>query len=387
MTRKLFAANLLVRALVLTGLFSASVAHAAVTLNFVNADIDQIAKAIGAATGQTILVDPRVKGQINLVSEQPVPEDQAIKILTSALRMQGFAMVTDHGVLKVVPEADAKLQGVPTYVGNAPVARGDSVITQVFQLHHESANNLLPVLRPLITPNNTIAAYPANNSLVVTDYADNVRRIAEVIAGIDGSANTPDVSVIPLKNANAVELAAELIKLLDPGSVGNTDATLKVSVLADPRTNSLMLRTSNNARMDTARHLVAQLDSATKEPGNIHVVPLRNADATTLAKTLRAMMGQGGGNDSSSSSASKDSFNQNNGGMSSSGNGSSGSSSGSSPCPRASAPRLPVRAAAMAAVRAAAARAVCLAVARTAATGRTTTRAAASSRLTRRPIL
>jgi general secretion pathway protein D len=333
MTRKLFAANLLVRALVLTGLFSASVAHAAVTLNFVNADIDQIAKAIGAATGQTILVDPRVKGQINLVSEQPVPEDQAIKILTSALRMQGFAMVTDHGVLKVVPEADAKLQGVPTYVGNAPVARGDSVITQVFQLHHESANNLLPVLRPLITPNNTIAAYPANNSLVVTDYADNVRRIAEVIAGIDGSANTPDVSVIPLKNANAVELAAELIKLLDPGSVGNTDATLKVSVLADPRTNSLMLRTSNNARMDTARHLVAQLDSATKEPGNIHVVPLRNADATTLAKTLRAMMGQGGGNDSSSSSASKDSFNQNNGGMSSSGNGSSGSSSGSSPLP------------------------------------------------------
>ncbi len=294
MTRKLFAANRVVRALVLAGLLTASTAHAAVTLNFVNADIDQIAKAIGAATGQTILVDPRVKGQINLVSEQPVPEDQAIKILTAALRMQGFAMVTDHGVLKVVPEADAKLQGVPTYVGNAPVAKGDSIVTQVFQLHRESATNLLPVLRPLITPNNTIAAYAANNTLVVTDYADNVRRIAEIVAGIDGGADgSPDISVITLKNANAVELAAELIKLLDPGSVGNTDATLKVSVLADPRTNSLMLRTTNSARMATAKHLVAQLDSATKEPGNIHVVPLRNADATRLAKTLRAMMGQG----------------------------------------------------------------------------------------------
>ncbi|MBA5845403.1 hypothetical protein H3291_32330, partial [Escherichia coli] len=68
-------------------------------------------------TGKTIIVDPRVKGQLNLVAERPVPEDQALKTLQSALRMQGFALVQDHGVLKVVPEADAKLQGVPTYVG------------------------------------------------------------------------------------------------------------------------------------------------------------------------------------------------------------------------------------------------------------------------------
>ncbi|CAB3778857.1 type II secretion system secretin GspD [Pararobbsia alpina] len=329
MTRKFFAANRIVRSLLLTGLLTASVARAAVTLNFVNADIDQVAKAIGAATGQTILVDPRVKGQINVVSEQSVPEDQAIKILTAALRMQGFAMVTDHGVLKVVPEADAKLQGVPTYVGNTPVARGDSVITQVFQLHRESANNLLPVLRPLITPNNTVAAYPANNTIVVTDYADNVRRIAAIIAGIDGVSSGPDMAVVQLKNANSIELAAELIKLLDPGSVGNTDATLKVSVLADPRTNSLMLRTSNSARMDTAKHLIAELDSASKEPGNMHVVPLRNADATQLAKTLHGMMGEsGGGASSSSGSGSKDSFNQNNGGLSSSSSSSSSSGAG-----------------------------------------------------------
>lgn len=331
MTRKLFAANRLVRALVLTGLLSAGVAHAQVTLNFVNADIDQVAKAIGAATNQTIIVDPRVKGQINLVSEQAVPEDQAIKILTSALRMQGFAMVTDHGVLKVVPEADAKLQGVPTYIGNAPVARGDSVVTQVFQLHHESANNLLPVLRPLITPNNTIAAYPANNSIVVTDYADNVRRIASIIQGIDGNGSQSDITVIPLKNANSIELAAELIKLLDPGAVGNTDATLKVSVLADPRTNSLMLRSSNGARMEMAKRLVSQLDAATRSPGNMHVVPLRNADAVQLAKTLHGMMGESSGSGSSASGSSKDQFNQNNGGLSgSSGSGSSGSGSGSS---------------------------------------------------------
>src|ERR1700744_844589 len=106
-------------------------------------------------------------------------------------------MVTDHGVLKVVPEADAKLQGVPTYVGNAPVARGDHVITQVFRLRNESATNLLPVLKPLVSPNNAIAAYANDNTLIVTDYADNVRRIADIIAGVDGSASR-NFAIVPL---------------------------------------------------------------------------------------------------------------------------------------------------------------------------------------------
>jgi general secretion pathway protein D len=306
-------------ALLLAGLVSAPVAHAQVTLNFVNADIDQVAKAIGAATGKTIIVDPRVKGQLNLVSENPVPEDQAVKTLQSALRMQGFSLVQDHGVLKVVPEADAKLQGVPTYVGNTPPARGDQVITQVFELHNESANNLLPVLRPLISPNNTISAYPANNTLVVTDYADNVRRIASIIAGVDTAAGR-EVDVVQLKNANALDVAEQMSKLLDPGTIGSTDATLKVSVTADPRTNSLLLRASSSARLQAAEQLVHKLDAATTQPGNMHVVKLRNADATKLAKVLRGMTGKGGGDNSSSSgsgsggSNGSNSFNQNGGG-------------------------------------------------------------------------
>lgn len=317
--------------LIVAGIIVSQAAYAQVTLNFVNADIDQVAKAIGAATGKTIIVDPRVKGQLNLVAERPVPEDQALKTLQSALRMQGFALVQDHGVLKVVPEADAKLQGVPTYVGNAPQARGDQVITQVFELHNESANNLLPVLRPLISPNNTVTAYPANNTLVVTDYADNVRRIAQIIAGVDSAAGA-QVQVIALRNANAIDLAAQMQKMLDPGSIGNSDATLKVSVTADPRTNSLLLRASNGARLAAAKRLAQQLDAPSAVPGNMHVVPLRNADAVKLAKTLRGMLGKGG-NDSGSSASSNDanSFNQN-GGSSSSGNFSTGSS-GTPPLP------------------------------------------------------
>ncbi|HDR9501863.1 type II secretion system secretin GspD [Burkholderia cepacia] len=318
--------------LIVAGLIVSQAAYAQVTLNFVNADIDQVAKAIGAATGKTIIVDPRVKGQLNLVAERPVPEDQALKTLQSALRMQGFALVQDHGVLKVVPEADAKLQGVPTYVGNAPQARGDQVITQVFELHNESANNLLPVLRPLISPNNTVTAYPANNTIVVTDYADNVRRIAQIIAGVDSAAGA-QVQVVPLRNANAIDLAAQLQKMLDPGAIGNSDATLKVSVTADPRTNSLLLRASSASRLAAAKRLVQQLDAPSGVPGNMHVVPLRNADAVKLAKTLRGMLGKGSGSDSGSSASSNDanSFNQN-GGSSSSGNFSTGTS-GTPPLP------------------------------------------------------
>ncbi|TDV11055.1 type II secretion system secretin GspD [Paraburkholderia caballeronis] len=337
MRRNRLALRRIVTALLVGGLLSVQVAHAQVTLNFVNADIDQVARAIGAATGKTIIVDPRVKGQLNLVSENPVPEDQALKTLQSALRMQGFSLVQDHGVLKVVPEADAKLQGVPTYVGNAPTARGDQVITQVFALRNESANNLLPVLRPLISPNNTIAAYPSNNTLVVTDYADNVRRIASIIAGVDSAAGQ-QVQVVPLRNANALDIAPTLSKMLDPGSIGGSDPTLKVSVVADPRTNSLMLRASNAQRLAAAKQLAKQLDLPTEMPGNIHVVPLRNADAVQLAKTLRGMLGKGGSDTSSSGSGKANSFSEGSGSSSSTGTagtpplpgGSTGSSLGSS---------------------------------------------------------
>ncbi|PPK41066.1 general secretion pathway protein D [Trinickia symbiotica] len=300
-------------ALVLAGLICAQTAHAQVTLNFVNAEIDQVAKAIGAATGKTIIVDPRVKGQLNLLSENAVPEDQAVKTLQSALRMQGFALVEDNGVLKVVPEADAKRQGVPTYAGNTPTARGDQVVTQVFVLKNKSANNLLPVLRPLISPNNTVAAYPDNNTIVVTDYADNVRRIAQIIAAIDTAAGQ-SVSVVQLKNANALDVAAQMNKMLDPGAIGSADATLKVSITADPRTNSLLIRASNGARLAGAKTLARELDAPTSMPGNMHVVPLRNAEATKLAKTLRGMLGKGGIEDSSAGGNEANSFNQNSGG-------------------------------------------------------------------------
>ncbi|MGI4983263.1 MAG: type II secretion system secretin GspD [Janthinobacterium lividum] len=319
----------IIAALLAAALTSSPMAFADVTLNFANADIDQIARAIGAATGKTIIVDPRVKGQLNLQSERPVSDEQALKTLQSALRMQGFSLLQDHGVLKVVPETDAKVQGVPTFVGNQPQARGDQIVTQVFQLRSESANNLLPILRPLISPNNTVSAYPGNNTLVVTDYADNVRRIASIIAGIDTPASS-DIEVIPLTNASAVDVATNAQRLLDPSAIGSTDATLKVNVSVDTRTNSVILRASNSARMKIAKSLVRKLDAATRQRGNIHVVPLRSADATELAKTLRGMMGSSSGGSGSKASGT-DLFGSNSGSGGGASSGGLSNSNGSLP--------------------------------------------------------
>lgn len=265
-----------------------------VVLNFVEADLDAVVRALGHFTGKTFLLDPRVKGQLTLVSEQPVNRDVAYRMLLGALRMQGYAVVEADGLAKVVPEADAKLQGSVVAARGAPSTAfgGDQLVTRVFTLRYENAANLVPVLRPMIAPNNPINAYPGNNSLVMTDYAGNLNRIAQVIAAIDTPHST-DTDVVPLHYGVAADMASQVTRLLE---AGNNDPTQRVAVVADVRSNSLLLRTSSPARTQAARELIAQLDTPAAGASNLHVVPLRNAEAVRLAEVLRGVLtGQSGG--------------------------------------------------------------------------------------------
>ncbi len=255
-------------------------------MNFVGADIESVIKAVGQYTSMTFIIDPRVKGTISLVSEKPVTKAQAFSLLTSALRLQGYAVVIGEDFAKVVPEADAKLQAGPS---QGLSVKGDQIATQIFRLNYESAANLVTVLRPLISPNNTINANPGNNSLVITDYADNLRRLGKIVAALDAPASG-DVDIIPIRYAIAGDLAQIVTRLLDPGSTAGAPDGGKVSVLADSRTNSLVVRAPSLARTNLAKSLIARLDQPTAQPGNVHVVYLRNADATKLAQTLRSVM-------------------------------------------------------------------------------------------------
>jgi general secretion pathway protein D len=276
-----------------------------ISLNFVNAEIDTVARALANLTGRSLVLDPRVKGIMTLSTEKPMSADQAWAQFLSALRLQSFAVVEVNGLFKVVPEAEAKLQG-GAVIATDKATNSGQIITQIFTLQHENANQLVAVLRPLISPNNTINVNPGTNALVITDYADNLQRLGRIIASLDTSQAT-DVEVINLKNALAIDLAPILQRLLDttqgaatpsapasPGapSVAGGEAGFKTVILPEPRSNSLILRAANPARLAQARSLAEKLDQpAGKDAaGNLHVVYLKNADAVKLANTLRAAM-------------------------------------------------------------------------------------------------
>ena len=272
-----------------------------VTLNFVNAEIEAVARTVATLSGANVVVDPRVKGTMTLSSTTPVPPAQALRLFSAQLRTQGFALIENAGIHTVVPEADAKLQSGPVNAGNVPIT-GGQVLTQIFRLNHENANSLVPVLRPLISPNNTINVTPGSNALVITDYADNLQRLGRIIAALD-VANATGVDVIRLQHGMATDMAALVQRLLDASAtatpaapaVGGADGSYRTTVLADVRSNALIVRAANPARLGLVRTLVEQLDIPSASgpgaaSGNIHVVYLKNADASKLAVTLRAAL-------------------------------------------------------------------------------------------------
>lgn len=264
-----------------------------VTLNFVNADIEGVVKAVSEITGKNFVLDPRVKGVINIVSARPMSRALVYDVFLSALRLQGFAAIDDRGITKIVPESDAKLQS-SQMLGpqDRSRARGDQIQTQVFTLKYESATQLVPILRPLIAPNNTITAYQSNNTLVITDYASNLQRIGKIIDSID-QPNGTDPIMIPLRYASALDVAQTVNRLLaagaQPQGAAGADTTQHITIVADTRSNSLVARSDNPSRLARLRGLVAMLDSPTSTAGNIHVIYMKNAEAVKVAETLRAI--------------------------------------------------------------------------------------------------
>lgn len=260
------------------------------TLSFVNADIESVANVIAKTTGQTIMVDPRVKGVINLTSNQALSYPKALDAFSTALRSAGFVMVSVNGTYRIVPEVEAK------YISNSVSVEkdtqdGDQIITRVFKLNFESATNLLAVLRPLVSKNSSINAYAGNNTIVITDFASNIKRISQLINSID-VPNSSDVQTIKLQYAMAVDIATTLNKVLDGlgTSSGSIDVSLKTYIIADSRSNSILIRGASSERIKQIKQLISKLDIPSANNGNIWVVKLKNAEAIKLAVTLRALV-------------------------------------------------------------------------------------------------
>ena len=294
-----------------------------INLNFKDAEVDSVIGAFGHLLNKSFVIDPRVRGKISLETPRPVNRAQAFALLKTVLRQQGFAIVDLGDLYKVVPEADAKLQSGPVEIGAASARDGDEVITQVFQLNHESANNMIPVLRPLVSPNNTITAFPGNNTLIITDYAANLKRLSKVIATLDSPRPAAEVQVVVIKNSIASDIAVAVSKLMDEGNRGGgggpgagSDPSQRVVVMADPRTNSVLIRSANASKLTLARSLVEQLDRpANADQANMRVVYLKNAEATKLVEVLQAVLsGESNGSSGSSDSSFGSSRSRNSGG-------------------------------------------------------------------------
>ena len=285
MHRKSLYSTLAIGALI-AGIVQSARAEDAVALNFVNAEIDSVVRAISKITGRNFVLDPRVKGSLNIVSARPVAPSLVYDILLGALRVHGYTVVEQSGVVLVIPEADAKVH----YSGAGKGKGGDRIVTEVLSLDHESAAQLVPVLKPMVSPNNHLAAYPGNNMLVVTDYAENVRRIREVVEAVD-RASVPEPIAVPLKHASAPDLVPLLNRLIvDAGSGMPGETTRKVVFVPDIRSNSLLVQAPTKARLERIQQLIAKLDIPAAGSGNMRVVYLKNAEAGKLAQTLRAIL-------------------------------------------------------------------------------------------------
>lgn len=282
--------------------FTAQASDDTVTLNLANADVAAVLKLASELTGKMFVLDPKVKGSVNVVSAAPMPRSLVYPTLVAALRLQGFATVEDGKVVRVLPEADARQQSVGLGTNGSP---GDAITTRMFPLKYEAAQAVGTAIKPLLNNAATVVPYPANNTLVVTDYAQNLKRLAVILEAIDVPGMGLPV-MVPLSHATATELAPIIQNLMTDGAPGVGSAaagaqgggatanTLAVAgdgfaVYAEPHSNSLLIRSSSPGKLLRAQQLIKQVDRP-EAGGSIEVIYLKNAVASEVAQMLRAIL-------------------------------------------------------------------------------------------------
>lgn len=255
------------------------------SLNLRNVDIRALIDTIAEVTGKNFLVDPRVKGEVTVVSSKSMSPHEIYQVFLSILEVHGFTAVPSGKVIKIVPDASVRLgtmegddrslelSGIPD----------DEVVTRVIQVRHVDAGRLVPVLRPLMPQQAHLGAYPSANTLVLSDRAANVERIAAIVDRID-RANDEGVEVIRLSHAEA----DELVKIITQFYNVPKDSGGGVVLAADPRSNSILLAADPDRRL-RIRSLVAHLDTPLDVEGETQIVFLRNTSAGEMAEVLQKL--------------------------------------------------------------------------------------------------
>ena len=251
-------------------------------LNLRDADINGLIEIVSQETGINFIVDPRVRGEVNVVSGQPIRRDELYDIFLSVLKSQGFAAVRgSDGLVRIVPEVQAKENEVAALGDDTP---GDEYITEVLTVNNMDAGQLVRILRPLVPKGGDLAAAAQSNSLVIADTAANVRRIKSLISRIDRES-MEDFEVLPLQHASALDVV-RIVQGLD-ANLPAEEFARGPKLIADERTNSVILRGDPEARAGL-RTVVRQLDVSGNQ-GNTQVHYLRYAKAEEVAEVLRGI--------------------------------------------------------------------------------------------------
>lgn len=251
------------------------------TLNLKNADIHSLIQTVSRQSGRNFVVDPRVKARVTVISSTPLNSDELYETFLSVLQVHGFAAVPSGDLIKIVPDVNAKQGPVPEYTDAN--SSSDQLVTRVIKVENVPAAQLVPILRPLVPQQGHLAAYAATNTLIVTDRASNIERLATIINGIDRPDND-EVEVVRLSHASASEIIRIMQSLQARG--GQIDGTPgSVRFAADERTNSILLSGEPSART-RMRGIIINLDTPVESGGNTRVVYLRYANAKDLLTIL-----------------------------------------------------------------------------------------------------
>lgn len=253
-----------------------------VRLNFKGADIQAVITSVADITGKNFIVDPRVKGKVTIISSRAMNAREIYQVFLSVLDVHGYTAIPVGKVIKILPDADAKHSGVPAVDEDEKIV-GDESVTQVIEVEHVAAAQLVPILRPLVPPQGHLAAYPQSNVLIISDRARNIGRLLKIIKRID-QPTSGEIEIVRLEYAAASDLVRVLTTLQQQEQKGQAP-TERPTLVADERTNSILVGGDRSARLQL-RAIISHLDTPAEVEGDTHVVYLKYANATDLVPVL-----------------------------------------------------------------------------------------------------
>jgi general secretion pathway protein D len=260
-------------------------------INLKDADIGAFISQVADITGKSFVVDPRVKGKVNVITSEAMNSHGVYELFLSVLQLHGFAAVPAGDVILIVQQNDVKQNGRD--LDEKAGIGSQELLTKVIMIKNTPALDLVPILRPLVAKYGHLAGVKSSNALIISDHAVNIRRIEQIIDRLDKSGSE-ELEVIQLKEA-WVGNVVTMLQSLDPakvsqGNANNTDNTSgSIRVVADERSNRLIIKGEKTAR-ERIRQLIEQLDQPSYFSGSAQVIRLHYADATKLAEMLKALM-------------------------------------------------------------------------------------------------